>query len=139
MNEKHFSRERFVRWGDCDPAGIIYAPRVYEYAMETLEEFFMEVLGSSWMDLKAGSIVGTPVLRAEIEHLYPLVPEKKVMITVHIKNVGRSTVTYEMGGVDDSGEKCFRVEVIMCFIDQASFKSTDMPDDIRERLLNLEP
>ncbi len=135
MNETLFSRERFVRWGDCDPAGVIYAPRVYEYAMDTLEEFFMEVLGSSWMTLRDGSVVGTPVLRAEIEYMNPLVPEQHIMITIHIKNIGRSTVTYEMCGNDDSGEKYFRVQVVMCFIAQTNFESTDIPESILERLL----
>jgi 4-hydroxybenzoyl-CoA thioesterase len=134
MKEKLFSRDRFVRWGDCDPAGIIYAPRVYEYAMDTLEEFYMEVLGSSWMDLKVGSIVGTPVLRAEIEYVSPLVPEQKFTITISIKDVGRSTVTYEMAGIDDSGNQFFRVEIVMCFISQTDFESTDIPEDIRKPL-----
>ena len=32
-----FTVMRTVRWGDCDPAGIIYTPRVLDYAMEILE------------------------------------------------------------------------------------------------------
>ena len=39
MCAKPFSKERFVRWGECDPAGVIYTPRVFEYALDTLEEF----------------------------------------------------------------------------------------------------
>ena len=135
MKEKPFSRERFVRWGDCDPAGIIYAPRVYEYALETLEEFYMEILGSSWMDLKVGAIVGTPVLRAEIEYIRPLVPEQQFMVSIDIRDIGDSTVTYEMYGIDDSGIRYFRVKVVMCFISQESFESTEIPDDIRKGLL----
>lgn len=135
MKKGLFSRERFVRWGDCDPGGIVYSPRVYEYALDTLEEFYMEALGSSWMGLRDGSIVGTPVLRTEIEYMHPLVPEQKFTVTISIKDVGRSTVTYEMTGIDDSGNQYFRVEVIMCFISQASFESTDIPEDIRKRLL----
>ena len=135
MKKTLFSRERFVRWGDCDPAGIIYAPRVYEYAMDTLEDFYIEVLGSSWMDLKAGSIVGTPVLRAEIEYVSPLVPEQKFIITISIKDVGRSTVTYGIAGVNDSGILFFRVEIVMCFISQTDFESTDIPEDIRKPLM----
>jgi len=130
MKKNLFSRKRFVRWGDCDPAGIIYAPRVYEYAMDTLEEFYMEVLASSWMDLMAGSIVGTPVLRSEIDYMQPLVPEQKFRITISIQDVGASAVTYEMNGVDDTGNQYFRVKVIMCFIAQATFESTAVRNDI---------
>ena len=134
MNENLFSRKRFVRWGDCDPGGIVYSPRVYEYALDTLEEFYVEILGSSWMDLRVGAVVGSPVLRTEIEYMRPMVPEQQFRVTITIKDVGRSTVTYEMTGIDDSGEKCFRVEVIMCFITQATFESTDIPKEIRKRL-----
>ena len=110
MKENLFFRKRFVRWGDCDPGGIIYSPRVYEYALDTLEEFYMEVLGSSWMNLRAGAIVGTPVLRTEIEYMRPLVPEQQFMVTISIKDVGRSTVKYEMTGVDDSGVHIFALK-----------------------------
>ena len=134
MKENLFSRKRFVRWGDCDPGGIIYSPRIYEYALDTLEEFYMEILGSSWMNLRLGSIVGTPVLRTEIEYIRPMVPEQHFSVTININDIGRSTVTYEMTGDDDSGEKCFRVEVVMCFVAQENFESTEIPNDIRKLL-----
>ncbi len=34
---KPFSIKRMVRWGDCDPAGIVYSPRVFDNAVETVE------------------------------------------------------------------------------------------------------
>ncbi|MCP4683016.1 MAG: acyl-CoA thioesterase [Desulfobacterales bacterium] len=136
MEAKPFSRERFVRWGDCDPAGIIYAPRVYEYAIDTLEEFYKEVLGHSWMDLKDKSVVGTPILRSEIEYMRPLVPDQKIVVEINIKKVGTKTVTYEMNGLGHSGDQFFRVQVTMCFISQPDFKSSDIPDDIRKRLVD---
>ncbi len=37
-----FTVTRTVRWGDCDPAGIIYTPRVLDYAMEILEAWYRE-------------------------------------------------------------------------------------------------
>ena len=136
MKTNPFSRERFVRWGDCDPAGIIYAPKVYEYAIDTLEEFYKEVIGYSWMDLKDKSVVGTPILRLEIEYMRPLVPDQKIVVEINLKEVGIKTVTFEMNGVDHSEDQFFHVEVTMCFISQADFKPSDIPDKIRKRLLN---
>ena len=40
-----FTVTRTVKWGDCDPAGIIYTPRVLDYAMEIVEAWYREVLG----------------------------------------------------------------------------------------------
>ena len=41
-----------VRWGDCDPAGIIYTPKAIDYALETIENWLIEEIGVSWMDMR---------------------------------------------------------------------------------------
>ncbi len=46
-----FTVTRTVKWGDCDPAGIIYTPRVLDYAMEILEAWYREVVGVPWLVL----------------------------------------------------------------------------------------
>ncbi|MGA8291299.1 MAG: hypothetical protein WB820_02120, partial [Rhodoplanes sp.] len=34
-----FTVRRIVNWGDCDPAGIVYTPRVLDYVCETIDAF----------------------------------------------------------------------------------------------------
>ena len=55
-----FSVRRTVIWGDCDPAGIVYTPRVLDYAMEILEAWYREVLGVSWLKLNREMGMGAP-------------------------------------------------------------------------------
>ena len=55
-----FQVTRRVSWGDCDPAGIIYTPRVLDYAMETLEAWNREVLGIPWIKLNREMSMGMP-------------------------------------------------------------------------------
>ena len=43
-----FTVRRIVNWGDCDPAGIVYTPRVLDYACETIDAFLREELNASW-------------------------------------------------------------------------------------------
>ncbi|MDH3966294.1 MAG: acyl-CoA thioesterase, partial [Rhodospirillales bacterium] len=64
-----FNVTRRVKWGDCDPAGIIYTPRVLDYAMETLEAWNREVLGVPWMKLNWEMSMGWPTVRAELDFL----------------------------------------------------------------------
>ena len=33
-----FTARRRILWGDSDPAGVIYTPRIFHYAIETIEE-----------------------------------------------------------------------------------------------------
>ena len=37
-----FTIRRRILWGDSDPAGIVYTPRVFHYALETIEEELSE-------------------------------------------------------------------------------------------------
>ena len=37
-----YQTKRMVRWGDCDPAGIIYTPKAIDYALETIENWLIE-------------------------------------------------------------------------------------------------
>lgn len=39
---------RRVRWGDSDAARIAYTVRFFDYAMEAIEGWFDDVLGSDW-------------------------------------------------------------------------------------------
>ncbi len=49
-----FAVTRTVKWGDCDPAGIIYTPRVLDYAMEILEALVPRGLGGAVAGLEPG-------------------------------------------------------------------------------------
>ena len=61
-----FAVTRTVKWGDCDPAGIIYTPRVLDYAMEILEAWYREVVGVPWLVLNRDMGLGAPTVRAEL-------------------------------------------------------------------------
>ena len=40
-----FIYHRRVAFGECDPARIFFAPRAVDYAVETVEVWFNEVIG----------------------------------------------------------------------------------------------
>ena len=47
-----FTTRRRILWGDSDPAGIVYTPRVFHYALETIEEWLIEMFGHTSMTLR---------------------------------------------------------------------------------------
>ena len=40
-----FQREQVVRFGHCDPAGIVFFPRYFEMLNELVEDWFAQALG----------------------------------------------------------------------------------------------
>lgn len=129
-----FNVTRRVSWGDCDPAGIIYTPRVLDYAMETLEAWNREVLGVPWIKLNREMSMGMPTVRAELDFLAAPAPDEDVVTELRVEQVGRSSITFLITGDDGNGRAFFRVKVTSCLISRPAFKPTPIPDDLLERI-----
>jgi acyl-CoA thioester hydrolase len=42
-DDNTFTSERMVRWGECDPAGIVYTPNFVDYAVDVGRLFIREI------------------------------------------------------------------------------------------------
>lgn len=130
-----YALRRTVVWGDCDPAGIIYTPRVFDYATETLEAFFRDVLGVNWADLNWKLHLGSPTVSAQCEFLKPMKPDLVIDVSVAVEKIGNSSVIFVMDGRDEAGAHYFRATYVTCFIARPDFKSTPIPDSFREKMI----
>jgi 4-hydroxybenzoyl-CoA thioesterase len=133
-NGTAFKMVRTVKWGDCDPAGIIYTPRVLDYAMETLEAWNREVLGIPWIKLNREMSLGMPTVRAELDFMGAPAPDEEIVTELRVERVGRSSITFLITGENGDGRELFRVTVTSCVISRPAFKSTPIPAAILERI-----
>ena len=124
-----------VSWGHCDPAGIIYTPRVLDYAMETLEVWNKEILGVTWVKLNWELSMGFPTVRVELDFLTPPSVDNDIILELDIIEVGRSSLTTMVTGHDDRGKDYFRVKLVSCLISQPEFKAKELPPEFRQRIL----
>jgi len=129
-----FIIERKVKWGDCDPAGIIYTPRVLDYAMETLEAWNRDVLGVSWLRLNREMGMGFPTVRAELDFVSAPAADDTVMMELRIGRLGKSSVTFDIVGRDLEDRVYFRTLVVSCLVKKPAFKSMEIPEDFVDRI-----
>jgi acyl-CoA thioesterase FadM len=130
-----FSRQRRVVYGDCDASGMVYTPRVFNYAIETVEEWYVEVLGISWMDLVCKREQGAPFVSASCEYLRPMVPGQMITAAVWVTWLGGASIEFAVVGYDaDKGVPCFDARLMACFIDQDGFKTMRIPKVFRTRI-----
>jgi len=120
-----FIQSRIVRWGDCDPAGIIYTPRILNYAIETVEACLREVMGASWNVMREQHNIGGPTVHFECDIRKPLAPDMAVDLVLTLEKLGRSSMTSRIVCVDAEGVEYFRVLLVNCFV------TGDSPTDIR--------
>lgn len=120
-----------VRWGDCDPAGIIYTPKVLDYAVELVEVWNREVLGVSWMKLYFEMHMGTPTVRAEVEFLSPPAPDHEIISEIRVEKLGNSSITFVIRGRGEDGTDIYQARLVSCLVSRPAFKAIPFPDDFR--------
>ena len=133
MKQRPFSIKRTVTWGDCDPAGMIFTPRVIDIAMEALEVWYRDIIKEPWVGLIEKGL-GAPVVRAEVDYLDILRPDMEVDVEVRIESLGTSSITYLVRAFDGAGTDYFKARLVACIISRPDFKSQEIPADIRGRL-----
>lgn len=134
IETRPFTVMRTVKWGDCDPAGIIYTPRVLDYAMEILEAWYREVVGVPWLKLNREMSMGAPTVRAELDFLDAPYPDQDMVLDLLVEDLGRSSLTFLVTGRDRAGKEFFRAKLISCFVSRPAFKSTAIPQEFRDRI-----
>jgi YbgC/YbaW family acyl-CoA thioester hydrolase len=87
-----FRTEVFVRWADCDPAGIAYYPRFFEWLDSASHRLAFE-MGVGRDDMLAPDKLGFPLVRANLEFASPARLYDDVEVRTTVRQLGRSSFT----------------------------------------------
>jgi 4-hydroxybenzoyl-CoA thioesterase len=129
-----FTRSRRVVYGECGAGGTVYAPKVFEYVIEAIGEWYEEVPGISWTTLISERRQGTPWVVAACDYLRPVACGGTVAIGVRVDRVGKSSVGFAVTGYE-GGKPCFDARLTSCFIDQdAGFRPMPIPEEFRGKI-----
>lgn len=89
-------RQLTVAWGDCDPAGIIFNPRCFEYFDASTWLLFDAVLGVKPQDLSATyGIFGIPLVDARANFLKAVKFGDTIEIATRATKFGRASFEIE--------------------------------------------
>jgi len=134
-SECRFTIQRTVSWGDCDPAGFIYTPRVLDFACEMLDAWFREQLKTSWWQLKSSAKdLGFPTVSAVCDFISIVRPDERLQLEMYIRRIGKSSITFEIHGWAETNRKAFRVKLVSCALDMTTSRATSIPPELRKRL-----
>jgi YbgC/YbaW family acyl-CoA thioester hydrolase len=121
-----------VRFGDLDPAGIVYYPRLVDFLHRAFEDFFGGHVGRPYPEVIRSGI-GFPTVRLEVDFLRPLRHGDLAVIAVGVEHVGRTSMRFRYEGrVGD--ETAFRARNTAVSVDLATLRPVPTPEWLRERL-----
>ncbi len=133
MNE--FVRTRKVRFGDCDPGGVVYTPRIGYFVVEAVLDFISECFGApaerSILDLG----VLPPARSLNIEFLKPIAWDDEIKIHVVLKEIRKSAFVFCVNGFVGA-EKAFTAELTQVCIDPKTKLPVNVPTELRKALEN---
>ena len=123
---------RTVKWGDCDPAGILYTPRVFDYMVEAVEAWFRDVGGIDWMTLIAEGL-GAPTVHTAVDFRTPMAPNLVLNVSVLLDAVGGSSLAFRIVGDDAGGTRYFEGKLVSVVIDFTTRRPVPIPAALRAR------
>jgi 4-hydroxybenzoyl-CoA thioesterase len=133
------TRSLQIEWGHCDPAGIVFNPRYFEFFDWNTALLFERALGMNKAAvLKTYQAAGIPLVDTRARFLRPVSFGETVEITSTVAKLGRSSFDVEhrllhRGELAVEGFET-RVWVGRDPADPTRLKSQPLPADIAEKL-----
>lgn len=91
-----------VRFGACDPVGIAYFPRYFDWFHQAMESWFDQALGLPYAELLKTR--GFPAVHAECDYQRPCAFGERVTVELRVGALGRSSLRLDYRVVGPDGD-----------------------------------
>ena len=128
-----FEKTERVRFGHCDPAGIVFFPRYFEMLNALIEDWFTDGLGIDYAQLIDTRRIGVPSVRLvadfqRVSRIGDLLSQR-----IAIRKLGRSSLTLDVRFDGADGTRVAFEQVLVC-TSLDTHRPIPFPDDVRTAL-----
>ena len=128
-----YERQELVRFGHCDPAGIVYFPRYFEMLNGVIEDWFTSGLGIDFTTLLAERRIGLPTAHLEVDFQRISRMGDRLTQRLAISKLGRSSLALDVRFEGHDGVRLALKQVLVC-TSLESHRPIGFPDDVRTAL-----
>ncbi len=125
-----FLTRHLVRFGDVDPAGIAYFPRIHNYIHESFENLWEEYIGVRYYHLIQNERVAFPMAHTDVDFKNPLQFGDRPVVKVTCFKLGRSSLGLRYI-FEVNGTVCVDARTTTVCINADTFQSMEIPADYR--------
>jgi 4-hydroxybenzoyl-CoA thioesterase len=126
-----------IQWGDCDPAGIVYFPRYFEYFDICTNELFERAGFFKPRMLTSYRIAGIPVVDMKATFMTPSRFGEDVIVESSIAKWGKSSFVVRHRLLKDGtlAVECLETRVWVGHPsgDSEKFEARAIPDEVKEK------
>ena len=122
-----------VRFGDCDPAGIVFYPRYFEMFNAVVEDWCAQGLGSSFREMHLQQRLGLPTVHLETDFIAPSELGDLLRAELSVQKIGGASleVAIRLLGADGGERVKARIVLVAMHLDRR--RAVPLPDALRER------
>ncbi len=131
---KSFSTQILVRFGDCDPAGIVFYPRYFEMFNNVVEDWCANGLGINFRELHMTRGLGLPTIHIETDFIAPSELGDVLQATLQVEKVGGSSITLAIRLRGPSGKERVRAKLILVMMDLQKCRAVPISEEMRLRI-----
>lgn len=122
-----------IRFGDADPAGIVFYPRAIELAHGVVEDLLRRT-ESGWDGWFANADFAMPVRRMESDFLAPMRAGETLTAKAHVEKCGTTSVTFVVELSGPKGDVRARFRMVHVLVDCASGRPAALTEGMRREL-----
>ncbi len=128
-----FVVKRRVKFGDCDPGGVLYTPNIGHYVVESVRDYLDHLLGAPMERTVLDMGVAPPAKTMSVEFLSFMTWDDELDIKVRIRHIGNSSFSFDVNGYCDETH-VFGASFCQVCVDLQSRRPTDIPVRLLEAL-----
>jgi len=134
LSRTPFVVRRTVRWGDCDPAGVVYTGRFTEYLLSAVQLFHQQLAGHDMESFRARLNVQTPCKAMSLVFHRALWPNEVFDMAVTVGELRTSSYDLNVRASLPDGTRVFEGVFTPICILTTERKSTAIPEELKRRL-----
>ena len=132
-----FTTEVLVRFADCDPAGIVFYPKLMEMFNNLVEDWCSTGLSFSFEEILMQRGWGLPTVHLEADFAAPCRMGEVLTAKLFVRKIGRSSLQADivLSGPDQADR--VRGRVVLVLTDRREHRAIAFPDELRNRILTF--
>ena len=134
-----FAREVLVRFGDCDPAGIVFYPRYFEMFNNLVEDWCAHGLGTSFRELHQERGLGLPTVGIQTDFVAPSRLGDVLHAELQVEKLGGASLTVAIRLMGEDYAVRVRASLVLVLMELNTMRATRIPDAMRARIAQFGP
>lgn len=126
-----FTRERLIRFSDCDPAGIVFYPQYFVMLNGLVEDWFNDELDIGYAALILERRIGLPTVRLEVDFVSVSRLGDQVELSLQVDRLGGRSLTLTLDCTGADGVARMRMRQVLVTTSLVTHRAVEIPSDIR--------